>query len=115
MANQWKEARPRRHVPERHEIHAGPAIRDARQIYAVLVDVVGALQPIEDAREVVDLRRRPPERSHPSDREHQNLVDTAGQHVGPDAVDGNRARARDAAVELKPHLIRTGRVVRPWG
>ena len=112
MANQRKEARPRRRVPERHEVHAGPAIGDARQIDAVLVDVVGALQPIEDTREVVDLRRRPPERSHPSDRKHQNLVDTAGQRVGPNAVDDRRARARDAAVQLKPHLIGTGRVVR---
>ena len=111
VANQRKKARPRRRVPEGHVVHAGAAVRDARQVHAVLVDVVGALQPIEDAREVVDLRRRPPERSHPSAREHRNLLDAARQRVDPDAVDDRRARARDAAMQLKPHLIRAARIV----
>ena len=102
VANQRKKARPRRRVLESHEIRAGAAVRGARQIHAVFVDVVGALELIEDPREVVDLRRRPPQRLAPSRPETRRISSTAaGQAVDANPIDGRRPRPADTAVKIE--------------
>ena len=79
-AVQRQKAGERRRVAHREEVGAGPAVRDPRQDDAVLVDVVGALDAVDDRRDVLDLRRPPPLRLGPRLRQDVNLFD-AGQRA----------------------------------
>src|SRR5688572_18899285 len=59
---------PRRRGAHPEVIHAGAAVRDPGHVHARFIDVVVALHAIEQAEQVVELRRRPPFGSGPGAR-----------------------------------------------
>src|SRR5207244_2328910 len=82
--------------------HAGPAIRHAGDDNVVLVDVVAALDGIDDRDEVERLVVAPPGRLGPRVRKDVDLLRARerADRAGTDRRVG--AAAADAAVQLKP-------------
>ena len=110
-AIQRKERRPRCGLPHAEIERAGTAVRDAHQMHAVLVDVVGSFQPREDRFQVVELHHAPPRRLAEPGRVHG---DAAWRDVEPPPRRPRVAfdrRARDAAVQVHPHRVLHFRVV----
>ena len=90
---------------------AGRPVGDPEQVDAVLVDVPGPLQVVEDAGQVLDLAVLPPERLVPgSGRHHDGVV--PGEPLLP-APPGPvlASRPRDAAVQVDDHRPARRRVV----
>ena len=114
MAVERQEARERRRVAHREVVEAGGAVGDAREHDAVLVDVVGALQAVEDRVDVLDLRAAPPRRIAPGDGHHVDLLGAFEGGAAAASSGGARLAGlapHDAAVQLHADLIFARRVV----
>ena len=101
---QRKKRRIRRRVAHRHVEGAGRAVGDAGDDHAVLVDVVGALDGIENRAQVLDLLGAPPGRLVPTHGHHVDLL-RPGQPADRSARARRRIGAHHAAVQLDAHLI----------
>jgi hypothetical protein len=102
VAVQRQERGVRRRVVGGDVVEAGRAVGHARQEHAVLVDVVVALDVVEDCVEAGDLLVAPPGRLRPPGGHHVDLI-VAGEAYTPLAAQ-RAVLAHDAAVELDAHL-----------
>ena len=106
-----EETGERRGIAHGDEIGAGRAIRHAGENHAVLVDIVSALQGIDDGIEIENLVVAPPGRVVPCIGEDVDLL-RAGQRA--DLAGAARfvvAAPADAAVQLKADLPAPRRIV----
>ena len=106
-----QEAGERRGLPHGDEIRTSRAIRDSRNHHPVFIDVVFALEGVDDRFQIEDLVVAPPGRLFPGVWEHVNLLcacqrsDFAGASrliVGP---------PENSSMKLKANLITPQRVV----
>ena len=111
VAVQRQERRPGGRRLHRVVEGAGRPVGDPQQVDAVLVDVPGPLQVVEDAGQVLDLAVLPPERLVPGGgRRHDGVA--AGEPLLPAPPGPVLAfRPRDAAVQVDDHRPARRRVV----
>ena len=96
VAVERQEARVRRRVAHRDVVRAGAAVGDAGDGDAILVDVVGALDGVENRAEILELRSAPPRRVVPAVRQDVDLLG-AGERA-----DACRRRGRRCVSRLTP-------------
>jgi len=108
------DARKHSGVAHGDEVRAASAVGDAGERDVVLIDVVSALEPVDDRVQIEDLVVAPPGCVFPGVRKHINLFGARqrSNFAGPSRfIVGPRA---DSPVKLKPDLIPPRRVVCRW-
>ena len=106
MAVERQQPGPGRGRLERVVVGTGCAVGDPEEIGPILVHVVDALEVVQDAGEVLDLARLPPDRLRPRcGDDDERVVSRQGRVVRPE-ISVRPLRPHHAAMQIHADLIR---------